>query len=101
MQSFYKAKFGVQRNRLCVRREAFFKQTNLQRNNRKMTISWSFSYISLVKLHGNKTVSHNTTLLYPNLCYSKVFYRGSALYMYQKRCSSQTRQHLSVRTILL
>ena len=45
-----------------------------------MTILWSFSYNSFVKFHGKKFGSHNMTVLYPNLCYNKVCYKGSALY---------------------
>ena len=46
---------GVNRNGPDrVIREQCYKGTALQRNYRKMTISWPFSYNSLVKLHGNK-----------------------------------------------
>ena len=34
--------------------ESCYKGTILLRNNRKMTISWSFSYNSFVKFHGKK-----------------------------------------------
>ena len=34
--------------------EPCYKGTGLQRNYRKMTISWSFSYNSSVKFHGEK-----------------------------------------------
>ena len=34
--------------------ELCYKGTILQRNYRKMTIFWSFSYNSFVKLHGKK-----------------------------------------------
>ena len=53
--------------------------TILQKNYRKMTIQWSFSYNSFVKIHGNIFVSHKMTMLYPNLSYNKVCYKGTAL----------------------
>ena len=37
-----------------VIRESFYKGTILQRNYRKMTMLWSFSYNSSVKFHGKK-----------------------------------------------
>ena len=44
--------------------ESFYKGTNLQRNCRKMTILWSFSYNTFLKFHGNKKFgSHNMTVL--------------------------------------
>ena len=46
--------------------ELCFEWTILQRNYRKMTILWSFSYNSFVKFHGKKLDSHNMTMLYPN-----------------------------------
>ena len=45
-----------------------YKGAILQRNYRKMVISWSFSDNSFIKLHGKKIGSHNMTVLYPNLC---------------------------------
>ena len=53
-----------------VTSEMCFKETILQGNYRKMTILWSFSYDSFVKFHG----SHTMTVLYPNLCYNKVYF---------------------------
>ena len=48
----------------------------LQKNYRKMTISWSFSYNSFVIFHVVKTfVSHNMTMLNPYLCF-----KGTVLY---------------------
>ena len=45
-----------------------------------MTILWSFSYNSFVKFHNfEKLWSDN--LLYPNLCYNEVCYKGTALDM--------------------
>ena len=38
----------------CVISELCYKETILQRNYRKMTIKWSFSYNSFVKFHGTK-----------------------------------------------
>ena len=55
--------------------EACYKGTILQKNYRKMTIPWSFSYNPFVKFHGKINGSHNMTVLYPNLCYKKVFYK--------------------------
>ena len=48
-----------------------------------MTIAWSFSYNSFVKLHGKKYGSHNMTTLYLNLCYNEECYKGTAMnYLY-------------------
>ena len=44
-----------------------------------MTILWSFSYNSFVKFY-LKNGSHNTTVLYPNLCYNKVCCIETTLY---------------------
>ena len=38
----------------CVISEPCYKGAILQRNYRKMTILWSFSYNSFVKVHGKK-----------------------------------------------
>ena len=38
----------------CVISELYYKGTVLQRNSRKMTIAWSFSYNSFVKFHDKK-----------------------------------------------
>ena len=44
-------------------------------------MEWSFSTNSFVKFHGkNKYWSHNMTVLYPNPCYDKVRYKGTAFY---------------------
>ena len=52
-----------------------------KRNHRKMTMECSFSYNSFVKFCGKKNIGgHNITVLYPNLCYSKLCYKGTALY---------------------
>ena len=57
------AMFGAHRNELdCVIIELCNKWTILQRDYRKMTISWSFSYNSLVKFHVKK-------ILEPQLCH--------------------------------
>ena len=53
------------------------KGTILQWNNRKMTISWSFSYNSFVKFNG-KNGSHNMTMLHPNPCYNEMCYKQTA-----------------------
>ena len=52
------------RNGQC---ELCYKGTILQRNSRKMTIKWSFSFNSFVNLCGQKFVSHNMTTLCQNL----------------------------------
>ena len=39
----------------CGLREPYDKGTVLQRNYRKMTMKWSFSYNSFVKFHGKIT----------------------------------------------
>ena len=49
-----------------------FKGAILQKNYRKITISWSFSYNFFVKFHGKNFWSHNMTVLYPNPGYSEV-----------------------------
>ena len=36
-----------------------------------MTIIWSFSYNSFVKLNGKKNGQYNMKMLYPNLCYKE------------------------------
>ena len=51
--------------------ESCYKRTILQRNYTKMTILWSFSYNSFVKIHGKKNWDHNITALYPKWCYIK------------------------------
>ena len=38
----------------CVISESCYKETILQRNHWKMTISWLFSNISFIKFHGKK-----------------------------------------------
>ena len=55
--------------------------TIFQGNYRKMTISWSFSYNYFVKFHGKTFGSPNMTMLYLNLCYNKVCYKETALYL--------------------
>ena len=68
--------FGVYRN---VTIESCFVRTILQRNYRKMTIKWSFSYNFFVKFHGEKNWESQHD--YPNLCYNEVCYKGTALCM--------------------
>ena len=48
-----------------------------------MTISWTFCYKTFEKFHGKKKIgSHNTTVLYPNLCYNnKMCYKGTASWL--------------------
>ena len=55
-------------------------ETILLKNYRKLSMKWSFSYNSLVTLHGKKTRSHNITVLYPYLCYIEACYKGTTLY---------------------
>ena len=43
-------------------------------------MEWSFLFNLFVKFHGNKYVSHNMAMLYPNPCYNEVCYKGTALY---------------------
>ena len=62
----------------CVISESY-NWTILQRNYRKMTNLWSFSYNSFVKLYGKKIGSHNMTPLHPDLCYNEVCYKRTAL----------------------
>ena len=50
-----------------VTSDSCYKGTLLQRNYRKMTISWSFSYNFFLKIIG----SHNITVLYPKVCYNE------------------------------
>ena len=46
--------FGVHRNQPFYKSQLSCKGTILQRNYRKATILWSFSYNSFVKFHGEK-----------------------------------------------
>ena len=47
-----------------------------------MTILWSFSYNFFVKFYGkNLGATIWSTMLYPNLCYNDVCYKGTALYI--------------------
>ena len=49
---------------------------------RKMIILWSFSYNSFIKFPWEKKFgNHNMAVLYPNLCYNEVCYKGTALYL--------------------
>ena len=57
--------------------ESFYKETILQRNYRKKVIS-----IPKMTSHDKKNiVSHNITVLCPNLCYNEVCFRGTAPYI--------------------
>ena len=57
--------------------ESCYKATTciLQKNYREMTIT----YNSFVKFLGKNFRSH-MTMLYPNLCYNEVCYKGTVLY---------------------
>ena len=46
--------------------ELIYQGTNFTKELQEMTISWSFSYSSFVKFHGNKFGSLNMTKLYQN-----------------------------------
>ena len=61
----------------CVIIKSCYNGTILQRNNRKMTIPWSFSYNFFEKFHGKIFLSHNMTVLYLNPCYNEVCYKGA------------------------
>ena len=63
----------------CILRESSYEGTILQRNYKKMTMEWSFSYNSLVKFNYEKFGSSNMTMLYPNLSQLKV--QGSPFIM--------------------
>ena len=58
--------------------ESSYKWTILQRNYRKMTILWSFSYSAFLKFHG-KNGNYSMTMLCPNQNYNKVCYKGTEL----------------------
>ena len=47
-----------------------------------MTISWSFSYNSFVKLHGENIEINNMTVWYPNQFYKELCYKATALNLY-------------------
>ena len=57
VQSLFNAMFGVHRNRLNS--VITINGTILQRNHRKMTMKWSFSYDSFVEFHGIKNLEPN------------------------------------------
>ena len=54
---------------LRVLSELCYKGTILQRNYRKMTILWSFSYHSFVKFCGKKSWEPQYSLCYKEICY--------------------------------
>ena len=54
---------------------------------------WPFMVIFcnfVVKFHGKKIGSQNMIMLYPNLCYNKVCYKGTSLYMMYVDVSAQS-----------
>ena len=63
----------------CVISESCYNGTILQRNYRKMTILWSFSYNSFVNFHGTKNWEPEHDCVISNLHYNEVRYKGSAL----------------------
>ena len=68
---FYNAMFGINRNGSVISKFCK-KRTILHRNYWKMTILWSFSNNSIVKLHGKNFWCHNMTMLYSNSCCNEV-----------------------------
>ena len=66
----------------CVISKSCYKGTILQRNYRKMTVIWSFSYNSFVKFHGKKIGSHYMARFFLNPCNNEVCYKGSLPCMY-------------------
>ena len=83
VQSLYNAIVGVHKMDRVIS-EPSYKGRILQRNYRKMTIKWSFSYNSFVKFHGTKFGSRNMTVLYPIWCYKEACYKGTVLYLKPK-----------------
>ena len=61
--------------------ESCYKGTILQRNYKKITISYNFFVIC----HDIRVLSHNMTMLHPNSCYDEACYKGTALYQYSSR----------------
>ena len=57
----------------CVISEFCYKGIILQRNDRKITILWLFSYTSFVKFHGKKFERQNRITLFLNPCIDKVY----------------------------
>ena len=57
-------------------------RTILQKNYRKMNISWSFFYNSLQNYMVKKFWTHYMTVLYPNPCRNKVCYKGNTGILY-------------------
>ena len=63
--------------------ELCYKGKILQRIYRKMTILWLFPIFPLNSYRVEGFGSHNLTVLYPNPCYDKMCYKGTALYCYK------------------
>ena len=63
---------------VCVISELCNKRTILQRDFRKMTTTWSFSYNPFRKFHGKKIweLQHNHVIF---MCYNEVCYKGTPL----------------------
>ena len=61
--------------------ESCNKGTILQRNYRKMTTLWSFSYNSFAKFHGTKNWEPQHDSVISNLCYNEACYKGTALFI--------------------
>ena len=71
----------------CIISESYYLRAISQRNYRKMTITWSFSYNSFVKFHDKKNWSHIRTALYLTPCYYEVCYKETVLYcVLQGKC---------------
>ena len=59
-----------------------YKGTVFKRIIGKMTIKWVIFLQFLCKISCKKRFgSHNMTMLYPNLCYNKVSYKRTTLYL--------------------
>ena len=80
VQSLYNTIFGFIGLHHLIS-ELCYKGTILQRKYRKMTILWSFFYNSFLIFHDLKFGNHNMTVFYPNPCFFKVYYKGTALYL--------------------
>ena len=59
----------------CVISESCYKGTILQRNYRKMTML----FLCKIPWYTNLEPQHDGVLLYRNLCYKEICYKGTAL----------------------
>ena len=72
--------FGVHIGTDSFISESFYKGKILQRNYRKMTVSWSFFLNSFVKLHGKNVWKPQHDRVIFQFCYNWVCCKGTALY---------------------